>query len=359
MEIAPAESKVPTTSEILAVASQLYLLPLASILLIGSPWIGAGLWIVLLQEPRLAVVAFIALTLIEVIGRVMERAHVTAFSALTRANALLCALAAAFLLEPRDLPFLLEVVFVLGALCVGLYFTLVLQRLLRKTTLPAAIWPYSLLAAMTAMLIPTGVSASLSHFNWPSLEVATYIDLPSAFLLTLGGLLFSPWLLSGIVMALLVLVWSPAMFLSGSAGWLTGALTSMALVSVGVDLDWPTTSYNFFLSGMALGAVFFYPGVRGLAVAIFAGMIAALFAAVLRIYFGSSGIAYLPIPYGLTLYTGLLALDNPAFAPGLRRKLDWFERPEDSWIKDAWTRKRWAGMGELLTVPLAGPVQLV
>lgn len=359
MEASPPEPKVPTTGEILAVGSQLYLRPLASILLIGSPWVGAGLWIVLLQEPRQAVVAFIALTIIEVIGRVMERTDVTVFNELTRANALLCSLAAAFLLAPMGLSMLLEVVFVSVALCLGLYFTLVIQRLLRKTTLPTVIWPYCVFAAIMAVLLPSGVYNSMIHFNWQFVEVATVVDLPNAFLRTMGGFLFSPSLGSGIVIAFLVFVWSPAMFLSGIAGWLTGAFVSMALVTVGVDAGWPMTSYNFFLSGMALGAVFFLPGASGMAIAAFAGVVAALFAAALRVYLGSSGIAYLPIPFGLTLFTGLLALDHAAFTPGLRRNLVWFERPEDSWIKDAWSRKRWGELGELLAVPFVGPVELV
>ncbi len=359
MDVSATEIQFPTPRQILAVAAQLYLRPLASILLIGSAWVGAGLWILLLQEPLLAIVAFLALSIIEIISQVMARGDASVFGPLTRANALLCALGAAFLMGPMGLPFLLQIVLMFGALCVGLYFTLIFKRLLRNTSLPPVIVPYVLLAAISAILIPYGVSNSAHHFGWPVVEVVSFIDLPRAFLLTMGGFLYSPWFLSGAVIALLVFVWSPAMFLAGMIGWLVGALTSMGLVSVGVDPHWPHASYNFFLSGMALGAVFFLPGLRGMAVAAFAGMICALFAAVLRIYVGPSGIAYLPIPFSLTLFSGLLALDNPALAPGLRRNLAWFDRPEDAWIKEAWTRKRWGELGQLLAVPLVGPVEVV
>lgn len=359
MDSPATDAQLPTPRQILSVASTLYLRPLASILLVGSAWVGAGMWILLLQEPRLAMAAFLALTIVEVISQVMARGDATVFGPMTRANALLCSLAAAFLLAPMQLPFLLEMPLILGALCAGLYFTLIFNRLLRNTTLPAVIWPYSLLAAMSAMLLPFGVYDSAVHFDWPVIEVARIADLPDAFVHTMGGLVFSPSLLSGVLISALVFAWSPAMFVAGMVGWLTGALTSMALVTVGLDPHWPPASYNFFLSGMALGAVFFLPGLRGMAIAVFAGMIAALFAALLKIYAGPSGISYLPVPFGLTLFSGLLAFDNPAFSPGLRRNLVWFEPPEDAWIKDAWTRMRWGALGELLAVPLVGPVEVV
>ncbi|MCC5989424.1 MAG: urea transporter [Pararhodobacter sp.] len=359
MEVSSSDNQFPTPRQIVAVAAKLYLRPLASILLIGSAWVGAGMWILLLQEPMLAIVAFLALSIIEVISQLMARGDAATFGPLTRANALLCSLAAAFLMGPMDLPFLLQLVLMFGALCVGLYFTLIFKRLLRNTSLPPIILPYTLLAAMMAILIPHGVRNSAFHFGWPVVEVVNFIDLPGAFLQTMGGFLYSPWLLSGAVITILIFIWSPSMFLAGMIGWLVGALTSMGLVASGFDPYWPQASYNFFLSGMALGAVFFLPGLRGMVIAAFAGMICALFAAVLRVYAGPSGIAYFPIPFGLTLISGLLALDNPAFAPGLRRNLAWFERPEDAWIKDAWTRKRWGEVGELLAIPLVGPVEVV
>lgn len=343
----------------MSVAAKLYLRPLASILLIGSAWVGAGMWILLLQEPLMAVVAFLALSIVEIISQIMARGDVATFGPLTRANALLCSLAAAFLMGPMNLPFLLQVVIMFGALCVGLYFTLIFRRLLRNTSLPPIILPYTVLAAMMAILLPHGMSNSAQYFGWPVVEVVSFIDLPGVFLKTMGGFLYSPWLLSGAVISVLIFVWSPAMFLAGMIGWIVGALTSMGLVTSGLDPYWPPASYNFFLSGMALGAVFFLPGLRGMVIAAFAGMICALFAAVLRVYAGPSGIVYFPIPFGLTLISGILALDNPAFAPGLRRNLDWFERPEDAWIKDAWTRRRWGEQGELLAIPLVGPVAVV
>ncbi|WP_155326470.1 urea transporter [Alkalilacustris brevis] len=359
MEVSSTENQFPTPRQMMAVAAQLYLRPLASILLIGSAWVGAGMWILLLQQPLLAIVAFLALSIIEIISQIMARGDASVFGAMTRANALLCSLAAAFLMGPMNLPFLLQVVLMFGALCVGLYFTLIFRRLLRNTSIPPVILPYVTLAAILAILIPDGMSNATHHFDWPAVEVVGFIDLPHAFLQTMGGFLYSPWILSGAVISLLILAWSPAMFLAGIIGWLMGALTSMGLVASGFGSYWPPASYNFFLSGMALGAVFFLPGPRGMAIAAFAGMICALISAVLMVYAGPSGIAYFPIPFGLTLITGILALDNPAFAPGVRRNLTWFERPEDAWIKDAWSRKRWGELGELLAIPLVGPVEVV
>jgi hypothetical protein len=179
--------------QLLAVASELYLRPLASILLIRSAWVGAGLWILLLQEPRLAVVAFLALSVIEVISQVMARGDGTVFGAMTRANALLCSLAMAWLLAPMGLLFLLELVFVFAALCVGLYFTLIFRRLLRDSTLPPVIWPYTLLAAISVTLFPVGIYESTAYFGWPVVQVTGVLDLPRAFLQSMGVFLFSPW----------------------------------------------------------------------------------------------------------------------------------------------------------------------
>lgn len=352
--------KLMSSDDLLRIISDVYLFPLSTLLLIRSRWVGLGMWGVLLQQPHLFLVGLLALSLIEAVARSLPQDHVATIDPTVRSNGLLCALMAGWTLAPIGLAFPLEVLLVVTVMLVGTYFAFLGKRLLRNTSLPLIIWPYSLMAAIIFALFPLAPAQSAYWFGWPLTDYGGIADLPDVFLNGMGIFVFSPWIVSGALIAVIVLFWSPLMFVAGMLGWASGVLASVVLVQMGAMIYWVPASYNFFLAGMALGAVYFRPGLRGLAFATAGGALTALFAAALQVFLGYSGIAFLPIPFALTLYSGLLTFGNPPFGSPQDRIFDMTRRPEDQRVHLDWQRARWGHDAEapLLWLPLRGPVEI-
>jgi hypothetical protein len=333
--------------------------PLAALLLIQSPLVGLGLWVPLFLTPSLALVGLSALIFMVALDRGLTQAGMVSLTIEFRANGLLAALVSFWVLAPIGLPGYTIAVAVGTAVIGALYLVFLGKSLHPEGGLPVTVWPYCIVAAMVLTLFSGTGQAPQVYFGWPDMSYEGWHDLPGAFLTALGVFVFSPSVISGAVIAFLVLLWSPVMFITGALGWLAGALFSIAVVSIGATVDWVPASYNSFLAGMALGAVFLVPGVHGLVVAAFAGALAALLAAFLQIQTNYSGISYLPIPFIITLYSGLATMTGMGLVGRDWGALALWERPETARISKDWLESRWGSKkSRLLGVPLNGPVEI-
>ena len=333
--------------------------PLAALLLIQSPLIGLGLWVPLFLTPSLALVGLSALIFMVALDRGLTQAGMVSLTIEFRANGLLAALVSYWVLAPMGLPGYTIALAVGTAVIVALYLVFLGKSIQPEGGLPVTVWPYCIVAAMVLTLFSGMGQAPAAYFGWPEMSYGGWHDLPGAFLSALGVFVFSPSALSGAVIAALVLLWSPVMFITGALGWLAGALFSIAIVSIGATVDWVPASYNSFLAGMALGAVFIVPGVHGLVTAAFAGVLAALLAAFLQIQTNYSGISYLPIPFIITLYSGLATMTGMGLVGRDWGALALWERPETARISKDWLESRWGSKkSRLLGVPVHGPVEI-
>ena len=336
-----------------------FLRPLAALLLIRSSLVGLGLWIPLLLTPAFAAVGLLALLFMAVLDRFLAQAELPTLSMEFRANGLLSALVSYWVLGPIGLSAATLVVAIGAAVLVSLYLVFLGKSFHGGKGLPVTVWPYCIVAAVMLTLFSGMEAAPGTYFGWPDMSYRGVADLPRAFLSGLGVFVFSPSVLSGAVIAILIAAWSPVMFLTGVIGWVSGALFSIALVSIGASVNWVPASYNSFLAGMALGAVFIVPGLRGLVTASFAGMLAALVAAFLQVQTGNSGISYLPIPFIITLYSGLATITAMGLVGRDRAGLALGERPEIARISADWLESRWGSEKSLLLgVPVRGPVEI-
>ncbi|NNK78179.1 MAG: peptidoglycan DD-metalloendopeptidase family protein [Litoreibacter sp.] len=337
-----------------------YLNPAAAICLAHSPWVGLGLWLVLFQQPLLAMVGVMALSVIELFSIWRQRRTAgSGFSLPERANALLSALAGSWIFLPANQPPAVTAIMIAGTVMSGLLFTFLAKDLVAKSRLPALVWPYCVIAFTLFTIFPDAPVRSLEYFQWPSFQTGGPLALGETFLRSLGVFLFSPWPLSGIVIFTVLMAWSPALVLAGMAGWLSGAAVSWLLVMASAPVLWAATSYNFFLSGAALGAVFFVPDLRGLFFAVIGGALAALIAALMQVLFQYSAVSFLPIPFAITLYFGLVVLSAAPFGRPEDRIVEWAAKPEHSRIARDWLEARWGAAGTpLLGVPLQGPVEI-
>jgi murein DD-endopeptidase MepM/ murein hydrolase activator NlpD len=334
-------------------AAEILLYPMSSLLLMHSAWVGLGMWLVLLQEPRLALVAAIALCLGEPLGRVAARVLREQLDPLARVNMLLGALVAGWLTLPAPLPLVPTALTIAAIQVLALLATFLMRRVLAGSGLPALILPYCLVASMVFTLAPLAVYGAAFHFQWPHHELTGVADLPLVFLQSMGVFLFSPSAFSGALIVVMLALYSPVMLLAGLLGWLSGALTAFALVNLGIIYAWELTSYNYFLAGMAVGAAFFIPGWGSQMAALLAGSVAALIAAYLQNFFAVPGLSILPFTFVMSLFVTLTILQ----ASSLQRSKVWLDPPEDRLVSSAWLAARWGDHNDpLLALPVQGPL---
>ena len=71
--------------------------------------------------------------------------------------------------------------------------------LLRARSVPPLLWGYGLSAGAMFMLFPVGTSLAAQHYTWWLIDARTIADWTTLFLSSLGSLMFSPSVGTGII----------------------------------------------------------------------------------------------------------------------------------------------------------------
>ena len=150
----------------------------------------------------------------------------------------------------------------------------------------------------------------------------------TAFLRSMGTILFLPNVWAGLAVTLAILVWSRVAMINAIAGYTGGIIIVKLLEACGLHwLGW-FAGHNYLLAGMALGAVYFVPSWSSLALAFVAGAVAALHVAAVQHFLRGSGWEYLPLPYLLTIWSMLCCLRLREKPGSLLPSTGIFENPE-------------------------------
>lgn len=336
-------------------AGRLVCAPLASILLLRGVWLGLPLWLVVAQDLRRAGFAALGLGLGMAACRLLGFSPADPTGARLKANALLTALAVAWLVPAAAGPQALGLL-VLGALSAAV-LAVAIERALEGTDLPPLVFGYCAVAGTLFLIFPQwgGMAAAATDWGPAPQGIAGWAG---AFLRSLGAFLFAPDEVSGAVIAATIAVASRAMFLAGAVGWVAGVLTALLLTGSGAVFYWLPAAYNFFIAGMALGAARLLPGWPGLAAAAMGGAFAALIAAGLQSFLYHSPAAFLPVAFGAAVWIGLGAARRAVSRGWLVPNHAPEHAPEDAWLADAVERRRWGARVPLLMVPLAAEVEV-
>lgn len=330
---------------------------LGGIFLIPRPWIGAVLWFAITQDVRRAAFAVLGIAVGGGIGRVLGVSDEFVIGGGLKANAFLTAIAVAWLTAATGVSLQVQIAVAVGAAAAASILAAAIMRELKDTDLPSLVWAYCLVTGMLFVIFPSWTLLAVNATE-PWFPPADALGWVSAYFRSLGATLFSPTLGAGLVVAIAILLWSRAVFVTGTIGWIAGAIAAHGFQNLGVTYYWLPTSYNFFIAGIGLGAVFFLPGRARLLLGAAGGCGASLFAVVLQHLFPGSAFAYLPISSALTIWIGI-----GAFALAGNRSVVWRNLsprlpPEEVWLRRAyWSEK--LGLPEpLLVVPVAGAVRV-
>ncbi|MCC7426050.1 MAG: urea transporter [Alphaproteobacteria bacterium] len=294
-----------------AMLSEAFLRPVAGILLLGDPRLALPVWLVLLLDPRLALGGLLGLAVGHGLRQALRDEANSIPGGSIGTNAFLAGLAAAWITRFSGAGIVAELVLILGAAAMASVLALALRRALAGTTLPPMVWAYCATAALLFGLFPEWALRAILATDWGQAP-ASMADWWSALLRSFGAFLFSPNPLAGMAIALAILAWSRIMFACGLIGWAAGVLVALGFLALGERFCWLPASYNFFLAGMALGASVFLPARRTLVLVAAAGAFASVVSIGMQYMLAWSPAAYLPIPFGLSVWVGIGSLRRTA-----------------------------------------------
>lgn len=329
---------------------------LAGVFFIGSPWIGAILWLAISANPRFPLFALTGLVVGDGVAALLGARGMGA-DASFRFNAALTSIAVAWLLTISGYSIPLQLLIAAFFAGVTSILSATILSTIRGSALPPLVWAFCLVVGVLFTLFPVwanGAAQALVHWPQP-VDARGWVE--SAFR-SLGSLVFLPRPEVGLMVAAAILLWSRAMFVMGAVGWLSGIATCLLFQRLGLNHYWLLASHNYFLAGMLLGAVHFLPGRASIPVAAIAGVSAATITAFLQYFLPSSPWAFLPIPAATATWLGIGALTFGDARHSPRRNLTPTIAPELGW----WRAERWSRVfGDrepLLIVPLAEPTHI-
>lgn len=325
--------------------------------LLPNPWIGVILWLAVFQNLRYAAFALLGVAIAEGMTRTFGFLDRSPIDGSLKANAVLAAIAAAWLTGPVGVAVEVQIVVVVVAVVAAAIATAAITEALARFGLPSLVSGYCLVATLLFAIFPAWSQVAVAATEWWPVPTE-WVGWAVTFFRTLGALLFSPTLGFGLVIAFTVLLWSRTAFIAGVIGWLAGVVVATALSRLGVVFYWMPTAYNFFLSGMALGGVFLLAGRSSMALAALAGSSASLLAVGLQHLFPGTALGYLPLISALVVWIGTYALarnDRQRIAvPNPTMDLP----PEKAWWRAAYWRRRSGREGPFLVVPIGATSQI-
>jgi len=330
---------------------------LGTIFFIPQPWVGAILWVALLQTPRYAGFAILGISIGAGIERVFKPSDATRLGGGLKANALLAAVMVAWLTGTVEMPLGAQLVIAAVSAAAASIFAAIIIGVLRRTNLPSLVLGYCLVASMLFSVCPN--CAMLAKGAMPVTQIPQdAIGWVTTFVRSLGSLIYSPDYEVGLLVAIAILLWSRVMFFSGMIGWISGVSIALAFEKSGITYYWLPTSYNYFIAGMALGSVYFLPGRISLLIAAAGGCGAAFFGFVLNDLLQGSPSANLPIVAATTIWVvmGAVSLAGNWSAVWLNNLPQL--KPEEAWWRVAFWSQKFGYKDILLSIPLAGDLKI-
>lgn len=330
---------------------------LGGIFYIPRAWLGLLLWLALAQHPQSVGFALLGLAIGHLVERTLHIHESAGQGGGIKANALLSAVVTGWLTSSIAIDTVARIGLAAASAIVAALIAAALMRILAKSLLPPLLWSYCIVAAMLFSVCPTcTVLAAQALPLWPvPQDMAGWIE---SFLRSMGSLLYAPQWLAGLAVCLAIVLWSRASFLAGLVGWVSGISVALVFQRMGLSYVWLPVSYNFFITGMALGSVIFLPGRNGLLVAAAGGCVTAFFAMVLQYWLQWSATSYLPISSALAIWVGMGALTLAGERTIALQSVLADMPPESKWWHVSYWNSRFGKPVPLFALPVAGTLQV-
>ncbi len=332
-------------------------LALGSTFMVKSPLISVLFWLAIFRDVRFPIFAVIGLGIADGVAWALGVSEAVKRSGALRNNAIFASIAVAWLTTASGRPLEVQLAIEVGAAIAASLIAAAFERGLRDTILPPLGWGFYLVAGVLFTLFSTWTQSALqATVDWPRpFDAVSWLE---SFFRSLGMMLFLPKVEIGVIVFIAILLWSRLMLLSGIIGWICGVATGLLLEQMGLTYLWLLAAHNYFLAAMLLASVLFLPDRSMMVTAVAAGIAASVISAYFQYLFPGSSYAFLPVPAALTVWLGGAALLLSHNGASARRNLASNIPPELAAWNAAYLTERFGHGEPLLTVPVAGAVQI-
>ena len=180
-----------------------------------------------------------------------------------------------------------------------------LNRVFLKYSLPLLSFPFALVSMIFYL---ASLKYTTLFSNVLNREPLFDISLPfEPFFKSLGTIFFMPYPIAGLLIALILLIYSRILFLSAITGFVVGVFTHSFFIPCEAALNSPY-NFNFILISMALSGVFLLPHIKSITIAIVAVIISVVFIDAMEVFFNIYALPVYTMPFNMVTILFILLL---------------------------------------------------
>ncbi len=180
-----------------------------------------------------------------------------------------------------------------------------LNRIFLKYSLPLLSLPFALVSMIfyLASLKYTSLFSNVLNRE-PLIDFSFYFE---PFFKSLGTIFFMPYSIAGVVIALILLIYSRILFLGALTGFIVGIFAHSFFIPFEAALNSPY-NFNFILISMALSGVFLLPHIKSIAIALIAVVISVIFIDAMEVFFNIYALPVYTMPFNLVTLLFIMLL---------------------------------------------------
>lgn len=180
-----------------------------------------------------------------------------------------------------------------------------LNRVFLKYSLPLLSLPFALVSMIfyLASLKYTSLFSNVLNRE-PLFDLSLPFD---AFFKSLGTIFFMPYSVAGLVIALILLLYSRILLLAAITGFVVGVMAHSFFIPYNLALN-SAYNFNFILVSMALSGVFLLPHIKSISLAIIGVIVSVIFIDAMEVFFNIYALPVYTMPFNIVTILFILLL---------------------------------------------------
>jgi urea transporter len=219
--------------------------------------------------------------------------------------------------------------------------------------LPPLSLPFALISSLAYL-----ASSQYSSLTVKGLYVHPFFEFPldlplwlTGFLKSLGTIVFTPSIAGGIIIAVILLLYSRILLFLAFAGYITGSVITGLMSGSFTSSFNDISHFNYILIAMALGGVFLVPHIKNFILALVAVVTSTLLVQAIKVFWSNFGIPAFTIPFNVITIAFLYVLGIVRY-PLLSGIVK--DTPEETLDYYLVNQHRFHPLGYGLTLPFSG-----
>jgi urea transporter len=321
----------------------------SEVIFLQNSGVGVVLLVITLSNVNLGIAGLISVLAAYLFARLIGMSHVFLDSGFYTYNALLVGLSIGYLFTLTPL----SIFFVVSAGVLTFVISMMSHSILSYYLwLPALSLPFVMVSSIAYLASyrysNLYVTALYSHDNTVLHALPYWIE---GFFVSLGAIFFSPTVLTGTVLSIVILYCSRILFLLALYGYFLGATLSGLLGGAMSPAFLNPNNFNFILIAMAVGGVYLIPSPKSYLIAGIGVAMAILLLDAVELFWATYGIPAFTLPFNLVTLSLLYVLGVigfPLVAHSIRRS------PEETLDEYLSHLNRFKGCFRRIILPFTG-----